>query len=300
MLGPGVPADSTDRSPMSPEQQPQRRPEITAPSNARQRHATSPRFALRLMALAGLLAVGVLLSGCEYFSSPQNTFNPAGEVAQSQKDDFLFVMWPALVIGVLVMVGVVYIAVRYRHKPGDALPKQIHGNTALELTWTIIPIILLSVIAVPTVQGIRDLAENPGPDALQVQVTGFRFSWVFAYPEYGPTPEEPLEAPNVGELRIPVGRKVYLTINSTDVNHSFWVPKLAGKTDAIPNHTNHMWIKADEPGEYSGQCAEFCGLDHFNMRMTVIAMPEEEFNAWIEQQAALEAGDDGRLVSNGE
>lgn len=236
----------------------------------------------KLLSLAVVLASTVFLTGCEYFSSPQNTFNPGGEVAQKQKDDFLLVMWPALVIGVLVLAAVVYIALRFRHKDGDALPKQVHGNTALELTWTIIPIILLAVIAVPTVEGIRDLAKDPGPDALHVKVTGVQWAWLFEYSdiEAGGAPL----SPPVGELRIPVGRDVRFEIHSMDVNHSFWVPKLAGKTDAINNHTNHMWFRATKAGEYSGQCAEFCGLDHYKMRMTVIAMPEDEFNDWIAQQ----------------
>jgi cytochrome c oxidase subunit 2 len=243
-----------------------------------------------------LLLSMVLLTGCEAFSSPQNTFNPAGEVAEGQKNDFLLVMWPALFIMLLVLFGIVFIAIKFRHKKGDALPKQIHGNTALELTWTIIPIILLAVIAVPTVQGIRELSDVPD-DALQVKVTGQRFSWFFEYPEIEAA-GAPLAAP-ANELRIPVGQDIAIEIHSIDVNHSFWVPKLAGKTDAINNHVNHMWIRADETGEFSGQCAEFCGLQHSNMRMKVIVMPQDEFDAWVSQQVARQTGGEP-LVSNGE
>jgi cytochrome c oxidase subunit 2 len=164
------------------------------------------------------------------------------------------------------------------------MPKQIHGNTALELTWTILPIILLAVIAVPTVDGIRDLARNPGDDALDVKVTGVQWAWLFEYPGID-AGGAPLTTP-IGEMRIPVGQEIDLEIHSTDVNHSFWVPKLAGKIDAIQNHTNRMWFEATEPGVYVGQCAEFCGLDHYNMRMTVIAMPPEEFDAWVAEQQA--------------
>jgi cytochrome c oxidase subunit 2 len=194
-----------------------------------------------------------------------------------------------------------FIAIKYRHKPNAPLPKQIHGNTALELTWTIIPIILLAIVAVPTVQGIRDLARDPGPDALQVRVTGQRFSWLFEYPaiDAGGAPL----SPPIGELRIPVGQDINFEIHSVDVNHSFWVPKLAGKTDAVNNHVNRMWFRADKPGEYAGQCAEFCGLEHDNMRMTIIAMPPEEFDAWVaEQQTAARQRADGDepLASTGD
>jgi cytochrome c oxidase subunit 2 len=133
-------------------------------------------------------------------------------------------------------------------------------------------------------------------------VTGVQWAWLFEYPDID-AGGAPLTPP-VGELRIPVGREVRFEIHSSDVNHSFWVPKLAGKTDAINNHVNHMWFRADEVGEYSGQCAEFCGLDHYNMRMTVIAMPQQEFDAWVaeQQNAARQRGGatDEQLASNGE
>lgn len=259
----------------------------------------------RIAPLLLILTFGLLVgSGCEYFSSPQNTFAPAGEVAEGQRDDFLFVMWPALVVLIGVWAGVVYIALKFRRKKGDpGLPRQIHGNTPLELTWTIIPAIMMAFVAVPTVMGIRELAKNPGDDALQVTVTGVQWAWLFEYPGID-AGGRPLST-TPGEVRIPVDRDVYLRILSTDVNHSFWVPKLAGKTDAIQNHPNHMWIRATKTGEFSGQCAEFCGLDHYKMRFTVHAMPQAEFDAWVtEQQQAAAAAQQGEprvgLATDGE
>jgi len=242
-------------------------------------------------AVPALLFLGLsalIFSGCEPFSSPQNTFNPAGDVAEDQKFYFMFVMWPALVIGIGVMLAIPLLALKYRRKKGDpGLPKQIHGNTPLELTWTIIPAIIMAVIAVPTVAGIQDLAEKPGDDAFRVHVTGIQWAWQFEYPDLKDADGQPL-APTFGEMHIPVGRKVALTIDSGDVNHSFWVPKLAGKTDAIQNHTNHMWLRAKEPGVYAGQCAEFCGLDHTVMRFQTIALSPEDFQAWLDEQGATE------------
>jgi cytochrome c oxidase subunit 2 len=241
----------------------------------------------RLLPLVFLLGVGLLLAGCDPFSSPQNTFNPGGTVAEQQKNDFLFVMWPALVVGVGVMLAIVYIFIKFRRKSTDTgLPKQVHGNTPLELTWTIIPAIMMAVIAVPTVAGIRELARDPAADALKVEVGGQRFSWQFSYPDID-AGGAPLFT--VNELYIPVDREIGLTIDSVDVNHSFWVPKLAGKTDAIANHTNHMWIEATETGTYQGQCAEFCGLNHAEMRFRVVVLEQPEFDAWVadqQQQAA--------------
>jgi cytochrome c oxidase subunit II len=243
--------------------------------------------ARRLVPALLLIASSFLLSGCEVFSSPQNTFNPAGKVAEDQKFQFLFVMWPALVIMILVLGACVAIPLMFPRKKGDpGLPKQVHGHTGLELTWTIIPAILLAVIAVPTVAGINDLGREPAEDALIVRVEGQRFTWLFDYPEIDAGGAPLGNEPNL--LRIPVGREVGLQIYSTDVNHSFWIPKLAGKTDAINEHANHMWIRADEAGTFVGQCAEFCGLSHSDMRFEVIAMPEAEFDAWVQEQGGLE------------
>lgn len=239
-----------------------------------------------------LLLAFVLIAGsaCEVFSSPQNTFAPAGEAAHDQRNDFLFVMWPALVILIGVWVGVVVLAVKYRRKKGDTgLPRQIHGNTPLELTWTIIPAIMMAVVAVPTVIGIRELAADAAPDAVKVQVTGVQWAWLFEYPDID-AGGQPLST-TPGELRIPVNRDVDVHLRSQDVNHSFWVPKLAGKTDAIPNHANRMWIRASQTGEFAGQCAEFCGLDHAKMRFKVIVMTQAAFDDWVaaQQQAAIAA-----------
>lgn len=250
-----------------------------------------------------LLTTALLFTACDAFSSPQNTFNPAGKVAEDQKADFLLVTWIALPIMILVLAACVILPVAFMRKKGDpGLPKQIHGNTALELTWTIIPAILLAFIAVPTVAGIADLGREPSADALEVKVTGQRFSWLFEYPEVEAGGAPLSSDPNV--LRIPVGREIALRLYSIDVNHSFWIPKLAGKTDVINNHPNKMWIRADEAGTFKGQCAEFCGLQHSDMRFEVIAMPEDEFNAWVADQGGVEtlgsADDTGGVAQDGE
>jgi cytochrome c oxidase subunit 2 len=265
----------------------------------------SPRRILPWVAIA---ATSVFFSACEHFSSPQNTFAPAGKVAEGQKSDFLLVTFIALPIMILVLVACVAIPIMFRRKKGDpGLPKQIHGNTALELTWTIIPVFLLAIIAVPTVAGIRDLGREPSDEALEVRVNAQQFLWQFHYREIlvdGEQLESPPDAGGakvVGVLRIPVGREIALRLVSTDVNHSFWVPKLAGKTDVIQNHENKMWIRADKAGVYEGQCAEFCGLSHSDMRFRVEAMPEAEFTAWVADQGGVEtlgsadstAADDG-------
>lgn len=243
----------------------------------------------RLGALAGLIAIAFLASGCEAFSSPQNTFAPGGEQAEDLKNLFLLVMWPALAVLILVWGGIAYIIFRYRRRSdSDPMPVQVHGNTRLELGWTIAPALLLLAFVPPVLTGIVDLESEP-EGAMIVDVQGVQWAWLFTYPEAGPE-GAPVTSPP-GELHIPVGRKVLFRLNSPDVLHSFWVPKLGGKKDVVPGRTNTMWLQADTPGTYAGQCAEFCGLDHSRMDLIVIAESEEDFQAWLDAQSAPPAGD---------
>lgn len=248
-----------------------------------------PAWLVRLGLLAALLALGALVvAGCTTESTP-NTFNPGGDVAQKQKDLFELAMWPAIVIFFLVEGALVYALWRYRRRRQDELPKQTHGNTPLEIAWTIAPTLLLAGLAVPMVAGIIDLAKTPEADALEIHVRGFQWNWQFEYPQYTDADGKPLTIigacpSRCAEMHIPVGRDVVVTLEAVDVIHSFWVPRLAGKLDAIPGHVNRMWFNATEPGRYSGQCAEFCGLEHAQMKMTVIAESEEDFQRWVNEQ----------------
>ena len=240
---------------------------------------TAPRFPFRLLALATLLLSVLVFSGCGAFDSAQNTFAPKGDVAAMQRDMFVLVLIPATIICVLVFAALLYIVVRYRQREGDPLPKQIHGNDRLEVAWTILPIMLLVGLAVPTVQGIIELGQAPKASDLHVTVVASQWQWSFQYtdPEYALADGSPLISK---ELHMPVGRKVGFLLQSPDVIHSFWVPKLAGKLDVIPGRNNQLRFDAQEPGTYSGQCAEFCGIGHPAMRFTVIAQTEDDFQAW--------------------
>ncbi|MDO8614558.1 MAG: cytochrome c oxidase subunit II [Dehalococcoidia bacterium] len=235
--------------------------------------------ALSALLVLGLLAL--LLAGCET-DTPQNTFDARGEVAARQRDLFYMAMWPAIAILILVCVVLVVALLRFRRRSPDELPKQVHGNTTLELTWTIAPALLLLVLAVPTVTAIHDLGRPPRADAFHVNVTGIQWAWQFEYADLLDDRGQPLTS--LGELHVPTGREISLTIRASDVIHSFWVPKLAGKLDAIPGRDNVMWLKADEDGSFSGQCAEFCGRGHAGMKLTLIAQNQEDFQAWANEQ----------------
>lgn len=245
-----------------------------------------------------LLGGTFLFSGCDYFNGPQNVFAPAGEVARDQKNLYFWTMWPALAVLILVEGAILVICFRYRHKKGDTgLPKQVHGNNRIEIAWTIAPALLLAAFIVPTISGIVHLGRAP-KDSMVIDVTGVQWAWQFSYPDAnGGTPTE---AP-IGELHIPVNRHILVKLHSNNVNHSFWVPKLAGKTDVIPGRANQMWFNATETGTFSGQCAEFCGLNHYSMRFTVTAESEDDFNAWLKEQAAAQhAGGEPQLAFQGD
>ena len=250
---------------------------------------------LRLAVVALLLSLVILLVGCTTSETP-NTFAPEGDVARTQRDIFTLALWPAIAILVIVEGLLVFALVRYRQRRGQGLPEQVQGNTRLEIAWTAAPAVLLLVLAVPMIAGIVDLAREPSADALRVRVTGFQWNWMFEYPDITDDGGDPLRIigrcpTDCAELHIPVGREIFVSLESADVIHSFWVPRLAGKVDIIPGRTNMMWFNALTPGRYLGQCAEFCGLGHADMRLFVVAESDDEFEAWVrerlgEQQAA--------------
>ncbi len=218
-----------------------------------------------------------LLAACTPDNN-QSTFGTAGPIARDQADLFIFIFWIAAVVFVLVEGAVIYIAIRYRRRSdSDKLPYQTHGNNKLEITWTIIPILILAAVAVPTLTGIWEQQNGVPQDqgeVLNVEAIGHQWWFEFRYPGQ--------EVVTANELRIPVGRPVALKLTSQDVIHSFWVPKIAGKVDMVPLNDNFMWILGDEVGTFYGQCAEFCGLAHAMMRFRVVVQSEEDFQAWID------------------
>ena len=241
----------------------------------------------RSRSVIGLVLLGtlvVLLLGCTP-SHPQSTFDTLGPVARSQLTLFWVIFWAGLFVFITVEGAIVYAAIKYRRR-GEADPPQTHGNKRLEIAWTIVPAILLAVIAVPTLITIFDNANSPDPPedgGLTVAAIGHQWWFEFRYPHPDNSQEEVVFA---NELHIPVGEVVNINLDSVDVIHSFWVPKLAGKVDMVPNNFNTIWLMAEEPGEYFGQCAEFCGVSHANMRFKVIAESQGDFDAWLRAQAA--------------
>jgi cytochrome c oxidase subunit II len=233
---------------------------------------------LRRGRILGPAALLLALAACSE-NAPQDTMEPAGPVAKKILDLSEPVFLIAGVVFVVVQALVLVAVLKFRDrpdKPGPE-PEQIHGNTKLEVGWTLIPALILFAIAIPTIATIFDLSQKP-KDALNVTVVGHQFWWEYRYDDLGIV--------SANELNIPAGVPVELTLESVDVIHSYWIPPLAGKTDVIPGRTNHMGFEADRPGTYMGQCTEFCGLSHANMRALAIAHSPSDFDAWVARQRA--------------
>ena len=231
-----------------------------------------------LMAALFLFATGCSKDGM----SPWEAFGP---VAQKQLDLFNVILWTMVVVFFLVEGVLVYAMIRYRRRPGQERPAQIHGNTTLEVVLTIIPTILVLALGIWSVFALFEIDKPPegGPAPLQVNVTGHQWWFEFEYPDAG----NGKKIITANEMRIPVDRPIQISLFSDDVIHSFWVPKLAGKLDMVPTHENKMWFQADSnkidedlPVTLFGQCAELCALAHALMRFRVTVMEQADFDSW--------------------
>jgi cytochrome c oxidase subunit II len=239
----------------------------------------------RWVGLAVVVGAGLLLAACSAENNRQNSLKPQGPQAHKIYNLFTPVFFISVVVGVLVLGAVVVFALRFRYRPGkNENPKQIHGSTPLEIGWTIVPALILAVVAVPTIITIFDLSKEPTGDVVNVTAVGKQWWWEFKYPEQ--------DVVTANELVIPAGRPVKVNLTACDeslpnkcnVIHSFWVPELNGKRDVVPGRKSFTTIEADKPGTYLGQCAEYCGLSHANMRFRVIAKDASAYDRWIGEQ----------------
>jgi cytochrome c oxidase subunit II len=226
-----------------------------------------------------LLALAV--AGCSPEQYPQTALQPLSDFARIGDDIQDQTFYWALGVFVLVEGALLYAIFRFRGRPDDPEPRQVHGNTTVEIIWTVIPALILAAIAVPTVKGIFQTSASPGPDALRIEVIGHQWWWEFRYPEAGVV--------TANELVIPAGRTVELIQHSADVVHSFWPPRFAGKRDVFPGRETRLWFKADSTGLYPGQCAEFCGIQHARMAFHVRAESEADFDAWLTRMQTVGA-----------
>jgi len=224
----------------------------------------------RLGAAGGLVLVcGAACRG------PIDSFAPVTPQGRAISDLFVVTLVLSALVFLLVVGVLAYVLVRFRERPNDAEPRQIHGNTRLEIGWTIAPVLLLVVLFFMTIQTQRAV-EAEAPGALRVRVIGHQWWWEYQYPDLGLI--------TANELHLPVGRPLRLELEGADVIHSYWVPQLGWKKDTIPGKTNDIWVQFDQAGVYDGACTEYCGAQHAWMRVRLVAEPADQFDAWAEQQ----------------
>ena len=224
-----------------------------------------------------VLPLLLALSACAE-DAPLDTLDPQGPEAHTIKDLVDPVFLIAGIVFVFVQLGVLWLAWRFRKRKDDdgSLPGQVHGNTKLELGWTILPALILAGVGGATVLTVLDLDDRPA-DAMEVTVIGQQWWWEYRYDTDGDGTDDIVTA---NDLVIPAGEPVTLRITSRDVIHSFWIPKLNGKRDAVPGREHPLLIESDAPGVFRGQCTEFCGLSHGFMRMRVVALDAADYEAW--------------------
>jgi cytochrome c oxidase subunit II len=230
-----------------------------------------------------MLVTILFTAGCVGTSS---VFQPASPGARDISQLIQIVFGIAAVVFLIVEGLLFYTAFRFGRKQGSGLPNQIEGNNRLEVGWTIFPAVILAIVFFVSLGPLRSVAYTPAPGSgaspsgpgstLHVRAIGHQWWWEFNYPD--------LHITTANELHVPVGTTVTVDVESVDVIHSFWVPELGGKIDAIPGHANKTWFQVEKTGNYFGQCAEFCGVEHALMRILVVADNPDQFNAWVKNQ----------------
>ncbi|CAN5657173.1 cytochrome c oxidase subunit II [soil metagenome] len=250
--------------------------------------------------LAGIAVLaGIFLAGCAK-DAPQDTFKPKGPNSRTIDDLQRPLFYVAGLVGVIVFGVIAYTLVRYKDR-GQEMPEQTHGKTWLEVTLTVVSALILVGIGVPTVSAVFKLADNSSECV--VNVTGQQWWWEYVYTGTcgGVEINEPIVT--ASELVIPIDTPVLLRITSRDVIHSYWIPALNGKRDAVPGRLQTLRLEADEPGIYVGQCTEFCGLSHARMRQAAVALTTADFQTWVDNQLeayADNAPEAGSLAAEGE
>ncbi|MGH2686742.1 MAG: cytochrome c oxidase subunit II [Actinomycetota bacterium] len=246
-----------------------------------QGRSNGSRRAFMVLAATVLL----LLAGCAE-DAPMDFLEPEGPEARDINGLMTYVWIIAAFVFVLIEGGILFIAWKFRQRKGheDDIPVQFHGSTKLEIGWTVVPALILAAIAIPTVAAVFDQAEKPD-NALEISVYGQQWWWEYRYEDMADGGADIVLA---NELVIPAGQPVYLSMTSRDVIHSHWFPKLNGKKDVAPGRTHHMTLEADpdDAGQsFLGQCAEYCGLSHANMRNKVRVLSPDDFEQWLDDMA---------------
>ena len=261
--------------------------------------AHMPQSRRRWPVVAGIGLLATFVAGCAT-NAPQDTWKPAGSNAR----DIQNLQWPVFLIAgivlVIVFAVVIYCVIKFRDR-GQEMPEQSHGRPALEIGLTILPAVILLGVAIPTVSTVFKLAKTSDTECV-INVTGQQWWWEYDYPVQDGCVPGGISEPIItsGQLVIPTGTNVLLRLSSRDVIHSYWIPRLNGKKDAVPGRVHTLRMQAEQPGIYSGQCTEFCGLSLARMRMEAVGLYPADFRTWVDNQLAPYAAPTEELALTGE
>ena len=246
----------------------------------------------RVFQALGLGALAIALSSCGIGGLSPIFPNPVSPNGQDIYNTYLGISVPAVLIFILVEALLLWVIIRYRrsrYAPGY-IPPQVHGNTPLEIVWTVIPLFIVLAIAGYSFNELLKDFQPVDNAQMNVTISGHQFGWTYRYQELGITvDQEGTLASEVTPFVVPTHTLIKLRFQGTDVIHSWWVPAISGKTDAVPGYDNFSWLKIDQVGKWRGECAELCGAGHATMQIIVQSMDMPDFNNWVDQKKAASA-----------
>lgn len=241
----------------------------------------------------GLAAAAFVLSSCSGLGGISPIFpTPVSPNGQDIYNLYIGISIPAIIVFIGVEAALLWVVLRYRRarQPVGYVPPQIHGHNGLEVAWTLAPLVVVLAISAYSFAELRKDFQPINNQQMTVIVSGHQFGWDYRYENGIVVHQEGTLAGDVLPFVVPVNTLVKLQFEGTDVIHSWWVPAISGKTDAVPGYDNYSWLKISQPGSWRGECAELCGAGHSTMQIIVKAMDQTDYDQWVQtQQAAMNA-----------
>jgi cytochrome c oxidase subunit 2 len=236
----------------------------------------------------GLLLTALVVSSCGIGGLSPIFPTPVSPNGQDIYNTYIGISIPAIIIFVGIEIALLWVVLKYRRsrQPVGHVPPQIHGNTRLEIAWTVVPLIVVLAIALYSFQELLQDFQPVSASNYTVLISGHQFGWDYSYPEGFTIHQEGSLTTDVTPFVVPTGRLIRLQFRGSDVIHSWWVPAISGKTDAVPGYDNFSWLKIDQTGTWHGECAELCGVGHATMQIIVKAVDPTTFDSWVQQQLA--------------
>jgi cytochrome c oxidase subunit 2 len=239
----------------------------------------------------GLAALAIVLSSCNVGGISPIFPNPVSPNGRDIYNTYVGISVVAIVVFIGVEAALLWVVLRYRRKtqPAGYVPPQVHGHTGLEIAWTIAPLAIVLAIAAYSFAELQRDFQPISNEQMLVVVSAHQFGWTYDYGNGVVVHQEGTLTSEVPPFVVPTHTLVKLQMRGTDVIHSWWVPAISGKTDAVPGYDNFTWLKIDQPGKWKGECAELCGVGHASMQIVVVAMDQPDFDAWMAKQKAATA-----------